>query len=417
MSKAQRIGAITVVTVVAVAVIAGIVILLIPSIVLRGDRLSPNVRVADVEVGGLPLSKARARLQNLVGNPTLSLQSPERSWKAALSEVGGQPLIEDALRQAHALGRDGNYVDRMKSLWRTWQEGQQFDLTFSFDEKKLRRLVWDLAAFVKRAPVDGRLRMEGNQIVEVIDGMWGRRLNVDATVQRIMRDYRLRNTAIPLVIEDKRPAITAEDLREINGIVGQFTTWFNRGKRNRTWNIHLVAQTLDGAVIPPQQVFSFNNRTGSREAFKGYKVAQIYVNKKIVEGVGGGVCQVSTTLYNAALQAGLPIVQRHRHSLPVPYIRSGRDATVSYPHRDFQFKNSTDSPLYLQARVEGSHVTIMLWGNVRRADRAPVSRAGRMPALRSADILSAETGGAARLTSRGGHVKIARALIQPDEGR
>ncbi len=403
MSQAQRIGAITVVTVVAIAVVAGIIILLVPSIVLRGDRLSPHVRIAGVEVGGLSLPEARAKLQDFVGKPTLSLQSPERTWKAALSEVGGQPLIEEALRQAYALGRDGNYVDRMKSLWRTWQEGQQFDLTFSFDEKKLRRLVWDLAAFVKRVPVDGRLRMEGNWIVEVIEGTWGRRLNVDATVQRIVRDYRLHNTAIPLVIEDKRPAVTAEDLREINGIVGQFTTWFNRGKRNRTWNIHLVAQALDGAVIPPQQIFSFNNRTGRREAFKGYKVAQIYVNKKIVEGVGGGVCQVSTTLYNAALRAGLPIVQRHRHSLPVPYIRSGRDATVSYPHRDFQFKNNTDSPLYLQARVEGSHVTITLWGNVRRA--------GKMPALQG------EAGGATRLTSRGGHVKIARALIQLDERR
>lgn len=411
MSPTQRIGAITVVTVVAVAVMVGIVILLIPSIVLRGDRISPNVRIAGVEVGGLPLSEARAKLQNLVGNPTLSLQSPERAWKVRLSEVGGQPLLEDALRRAYTLGREGNYVDRVKSLWRTWQEGQPLDLTFSFDEKKLRRLVWDLAAFVNRAPIDGRLRMEGNHMVGVMDGTWGRRLNVDATVRRILSEYRLHHTAIPLVIEDKRPAVTAEDLREINGVIGQFTTWFNRGKRNRTWNIHLVARELNGAVILPQQVFSFNHRTGSREASKGYRVAQIYVNKKIVEGVGGGVCQVSTTLYNAALRAGLPIVERHRHSLPVPYIRPGRDATVSYPHRDFQFKNNTDSPIYLQARVEGSRITITLWGNVHRTDGVTVPQAGKTSALRR------ETSGAARLTSRGVHVKIARALIQPNEGR
>ncbi|MCS6859392.1 MAG: VanW family protein [Abditibacteriales bacterium] len=395
MPKAQRIGAITVVTVVAVALLGGIVLPLIPAFILRGDRLSPHVRIAGVEVGGLPLAEARTKLQNFVGNPTLSLQAPERTWTVTLAEVGGQPLLDDVLRQAHALGREGNYVDRVKSLWRAWQDGQQYDLAFSFDEKKLRRLIWNLAACVNRAPVNGRLRIEGNQIVEVIDGRWGRRLNVDATVQRILSDYRLHHPVIPVVIEEKRPAVTAEDLRDINGIIGQFTTWFNRSKRNRTWNIRLVARVLDGAVIPPQHVFSFNDRTGSREAFKGYKVAQIYVNKKIVEGVGGGVCQVSTTLYNAALQAGLPIVQRHRHSLPVPYIRSGRDATVSYPHRDLQFKNNTDSPIYLQARVEGSRVTVALWGNVRREGRLSTQPRGT---------------GAVRLTSRGVRVKISACI-------
>jgi vancomycin resistance protein YoaR len=322
-----------------------------------------------------------------VSRPLLFLESPQRTWKVPLSEFGGRPRLDEVLQQAHAIGRAGNGLERVKALWDTYQNGRTFDLSFEFDERKARRLTWNLASFINRASRNGQLRIENDQIVDITEGTWGRRLNVDETVRRVVRDYRLNRSQFPLLIEDTRPQVTMEDLQRVNGVIGRFTTQFNPGKLNRTWNIHLVSDLINGCIVPPHQVFSFNTRTGSREAVKGYRVAQIFVNKKIVEGVGGGVCQVSSTLYNAALQARLPIVERHTHSLPVPYIRSGRDATVAYPYRDLRFQNNTNSPVYLQAVVSGNRVTITLWGNRGSKD-------------------------ALRLTSRGRNVKIARAFTQ-----
>jgi vancomycin resistance protein YoaR len=106
-------------------------------------------------------------------------------------------------------------------------------------------------------------------------------------------------------------------------------------------------------------------------------VAQIFVNKQIVEGVGGGVCQVSTTLYNAALRARLPIVERHQHSLPVPYISRGRDATVAYPYRDLKFKNPTNSLIYIQAYPYGSRLTVVIWGHRESQTAARLTSRGR----------------------------------------
>lgn len=144
-------------------------------------------------------------------------------------------------------------------------------------------------------------------------------------------------------------------------LIAQYSTRFDSTQRNRTVNVRLAAKALDGKLLAPGEQFSFNKSVGIRIAEAGYKEALIIQGNKFIPGLGGGVCQVSSTLYNVVLLAHLKVIERHPHSLPVSYVPRGKDATVSYPILDLKFKNSTDRYLLIRSFVEGNTLTFKLF--------------------------------------------------------
>lgn len=144
--------------------------------------------------------------------------------------------------------------------------------------------------------------------------------------------------------------------------MASFETTYPGSPENRNYNLALAASTLSGKVIRPGQVFSFNRAVGQADKAQGYKKAGVFVGDRIVQGYGGGVCQVSSTLYNAAVRAGLPIVQRKTHGMTVPYLPPGQDATIYYPYLDLKFRNDTGAPINIRAGAKGPSVWFALYG-------------------------------------------------------
>ncbi len=152
---------------------------------------------------------------------------------------------------------------------------------------------------------------------------------------------------IPVIESPKR--IPDAELEKIKAVVSRFSTKFNAGQISRSSNIRLAAQSIDGLVLMPGDTFSFNDHLGQRTRAKGYKEAGVYVSGRHDIDVGGGICQVSTTLYNSLLMGEVKIDYRSPHSLPVPYVPLGRDAAVSFPNPDLKFTNNFDTPIALSA--------------------------------------------------------------------
>ncbi|HWQ43108.1 MAG TPA: cell wall-binding repeat-containing protein [Desulfosporosinus sp.] len=144
-------------------------------------------------------------------------------------------------------------------------------------------------------------------------------------------------------------------------LIGQYSTEFDSTLVNRTENVHLAAMALDGKLLAPGERFSFNDSVGERTNEAGYKEALIIEGNTFTPGLGGGVCQVSSTLYNAVMLAKLEIIERHPHSLPVSYVPSGQDATVAYPVLDFKFRNSTNAYFLIRSLIEGNTLTMQLF--------------------------------------------------------
>jgi vancomycin resistance protein YoaR len=224
-----------------------------------------------------------------------------------------------------------------------------------------------------------------------------------------------------LAVATAEPEVTTEDAkaRGITGVVASYTTVYG-GDPNRLANVGLVAELIDDTMIAPGATFSFNDTTGERNADKGFREAPVIINGELRNGLGGGVCQVSTTVFNAAFEAGLSIEQRTNHALYISHYPTGRDATVNYPDIDLVFTNDTGHWLWLRTYVGSSELTVTLYGaptdrRVELIEESPLTVAGKPKVKRIRDD-SLEVG--TRIVEEEGvparSVSIRRVVYAPD---
>lgn len=176
-------------------------------------------------------------------------------------------------------------------------------------------------------------------------------------IVRTAEDRDLAGLSLEAAYSEIKQALV-KDLPAEKQIYGRYKTSFNPGERNRTINLKLAAAAINGQIIQPGKTFSFNKTVGPRTKERGYLEATIFVGGKKEQGLGGGICQVSSTLYNAVLNSKLKVVERHTHSLPVTYVPTGKDATVSYGYLDFRFQNNQKYPIKIQAVVNKNTLDI-----------------------------------------------------------
>jgi vancomycin resistance protein YoaR len=222
-----------------------------------------------------------------------------------------------------------------------------------------------LARKVDRPPVDATWRISSRGI-HVVPDFPGYSLDVRRSAEALLQALLVTDPALrsaSLVAETQRAARTTGDAQamRIRGLVSSYETFYG-GDPNRIHNVQLVAHLIDGHVIAPGATFSFNRATGARTADKGFKVAPVIINGELQTGLGGGVCQVSTTVFNAAYEAGLPIAARTNHALYISHYPQGRDATVNYPDVDLKFVNDTGHWLLVRTWVGSSSLTVALYG-------------------------------------------------------
>jgi len=164
-------------------------------------------------------------------------------------------------------------------------------------------------------------------------------------------------------LREAQPRITLEMLEPISATLATFSTGLGASSRNRVHNVRLACKAIDGAVLLPGDVFSYNETVGPRLPSAGFREAPVIVRGELQQGTGGGICQVSSTLYNAALLSDMQILRRSHHAFPVHYVAAGRDATVVDGSIDFRFKNRLDHPVAIDAKVVGRRVAIAVFGH------------------------------------------------------
>jgi vancomycin resistance protein YoaR len=217
---------------------------------------------------------------------------------------------------------------------------------------------------VDRKPADAAFVVLPSDRVQVRPASPGLKLDVDAAKRTILAAALSPNDRVArLLAEQARPERSTREARAmgITGRVAGYTTYYG-GDPNRIHNVQLVARLIDKALIAPNKVFSFNDTTGERTSDKGFLEAPVIINGELENGLGGGICQVSTTVFNAAFEAGLPIEARTNHALYIPHYPQGRDATVNYPDIDLKFRNDTGHWLLVRTFVGSSALTVKLYG-------------------------------------------------------
>ncbi|WP_246943353.1 VanW family protein [Bacillus pinisoli] len=160
------------------------------------------------------------------------------------------------------------------------------------------------------------------------------------------------------------PRVSSELLADLHvKLIGSYVTYYNQSKSERSHNIYLATEAINNQVVFQGEVFSFNQSVGKRTVEKGYLSAPIIIKGELYDGVGGGICQVSSTLYNAVDRVGVKIMERYSHSRRVPYVPPGRDATVSWYGPDFTFKNNLNQPILIRAKAQRGQVNIRIYSS------------------------------------------------------
>jgi vancomycin resistance protein YoaR len=254
----------------------------------------------------------------------------------------------------------------------------------AFSGDGARRWLAGLARRVNRPPRNATFAVSAGSI-DVVPSQHGRALDVPAARRAIERAiFSSRDRRATVAVRTTEPARSTADAKAmgVTGVVGSYTTTYG-GTEGRIHNVRLVAELLDGALVAPGSRFSFNETTGERNAAKGFAEAPVIINGELQTGIGGGVCQVSTTLFNAAFEAGLSIERRTNHALYISHYPLGRDATVNYPDIDLVFTNDTDKWLLVRTFVGPGSLTVNLYGTPQHrrveTETAPLRVDGKVP--------------------------------------
>lgn len=334
-----------------------------------GSRIAAGVRIGDVIVGGLTREEAQEQArtwarQRLSSAIVLNAPSSSKKWAFVLSDIGGRFELEDAVDASWQVGKDDNLFERLYLGNR--ERNVVITPELKIDQAKLDRQLAKVAKEVRRPAKNARAKMDakGNLLLAEREQK-GIALDEKATKEALLRggvSALADGESVTLVVVEEEPKVTAADLGKMGELIASFSTSYSSSPSNRKFNVGLAATKINGTLLAPGEIFSYNGCVGPREAELGWRMAHQYQDGMVVDGIGGGVCQVSTTLYNTVLQADLKIVSRSNHSMPVAYVNPGRDATVSYDSTDFKFENSTGGPIFLGARADGSRLTFRIYG-------------------------------------------------------
>ena len=235
-----------------------------------------------------------------------------------------------------------------------------------FDDAHVERVIDFLEEKTKQDSKDAYLSYADGEF-QIVPEQMGTYLNKDKVKLNLYEALR-KNEDVILPVNEEKPAITTKDFEGITGVVGEFTTDFSKSSSNRKQNIALASSRFNNFFVKPGEVVSFNDHIGDISKETGYMDAGVIINGQFDSGVGGGVCQVSTTVYNALLLADIKIKERSNHSLPVAYVPMGTDAAVAAGFKDLKFENSTDSNIYVTCGVKDGRITCRIFGNTAQKD-------------------------------------------------
>lgn len=257
-----------------------------------------------------------------------------------------------------------NSIHNYKTFNNTIEEIKDLKIKARYivDKDAFKKIITNLYPIPYTVTKDAKLRIIKDNI-QVIPEINSYSIDIDALIDDIQTSNIYKNNLFNIPFKIISPKVVASDLRNLDfTLLSKFTTRYSLSNKPRSSNISLATSLIDGTFLKPGEIFSYNDRVGRRTKEKGFKEAGIYINGKVSKGLGGGICQTSTTLYNAVLYGNLEVLNRSNHSLTVPYVPLSRDATVSYGSQDFVFKNNTNKPLYIQGYTYKNTVTFKIYG-------------------------------------------------------
>ncbi|MBD5551771.1 MAG: hypothetical protein HDQ96_11470 [Lachnospiraceae bacterium] len=342
-------------------------------------KIEDGVTVGDIDVSGMTISEAESAVEAFIeslGNVPITLRLQDgNDTVGTAGEFGIAWENDGALEEAAMLGKRGNIVQRYKALEELKSNGQNYPLNISFNEDLIESILNSLSETYDQEAVEAFLTKTESGF-QITGGQTGHVLDIEKSKETIVNylqnswDY--GNASIDLVVTLDEPRGNAETLGKVKDVLGTATTAYKSSGPSRVTNIKTGCSHLNGITLYPGEQCSVLEMITPFSVANGYELAGSYLNGQVVESLGGGICQVSTTLYNAVLKAELQVDERSNHSMIVTYVEPSEDAAISESGgKDFKFTNNKEYPIYIEGTTSSDKtITFTIYG----AEDRPANR-------------------------------------------
>ncbi len=345
----------------------------------KTQTINDGVYIGSVDVGGMTKNEAKTALSDYIesiDNTTFTLQGANGSVDATAAEMSIKSDASAAVDEAMGVGRTGNLINRFVQSKKLENGEVSVNMHLSVDKEKTAQFLYDNKDKLDVEAVDSGLEKTADGF-NYIEGTQGQEVDIVSSVYAINdfleNKWDGKSNEIDLVSTTIEPRGTKEELSKIKDVLGTFSTDFSTSKAGRAANVKNACSLINGHIVYPGEQFSVYSAISPITEDNGYELAGAYENGQVVESVGGGVCQVSTTLYNAIIRAELEVVQRFNHSMIVSYVDPSDDAAIAGTYKDFKFKNNLDNPIYIEGYCSGGIITFNVYGVEMRKEGREVS--------------------------------------------
>lgn len=355
-------------------ILALCVLLLLPGIPTKaadGRTIAKGVYIGDIDVSGMTITDAGAAVNSYfdkMASAEITLSAGEgKNLTITGDELGISWKNSQIIEEAYSLGHTGNIVQRYKAIKDLENNGHRFEIEYGFNEEHLQDIVGNRCSSFNQEKVNYSLVRTADGFT-VSQGQTGYLIDVNESIAAIKTfvtgGWDGENATVALSVKEDAPLGSEEELSKVKDVLGTYTTSYKTSGSSRSANVANGCKLINGTTVYPGEEFSVLDAITPFTEANGYFPAGSYLNGIVVESIGGGICQVSTTLYNAVLLAELDVTERHSHSMIVTYVSPSADAAIAESGgKNFKFVNSTDYPIYIEGYTSSDkHITFTIYG-------------------------------------------------------
>lgn len=342
------------------------------------EPIPEGVYVGNVSLAGLSEEEANQKISDYANekiNQTITLVVQDQEAEAPAADLGlswtNQEEVCQALKETEVTG---NLIKRYMKKKDLQVNPVKLELNMDLDQEKVSAFVSEKCGAAVSEAADASITRKNGKFV-ITPEVIGRTVDIEATKAALNEAFNGEGGGSIVVhaeITEQEPRIKASDLESIQDVLGTFSTDFSSSGASRSTNLQVGAAKINGSILMPGDVLSGYECMHPFTTANGYRAATAYENGRSVDSIGGGVCQISTTLYNAALLAEMEIVQRQNHSMTVGYVKPSMDAAIAGTYKDLKFKNSYDTPVYVEGYTSGRTLTFTIYGKETRPENRTI---------------------------------------------
>ena len=367
---------------------AGLILVtaVIPSIQTRAqeeeNRILTGVYVEEMSLEGKTKSEAKSLVETYVESLSEKMITliavGGNEVQVKVSDLGLYWSNQEIIDEAVNIGQTGNVVQRYKTAKDLQYQNKVYRLEFGIDQELVKTIIREQCAAYNMEAADATLTRENDRFV-IIPGQTGEIVDEAASVKAIQEylnsSWNREDDSIELTVTVKEARGSEEELEKVKDVLGTFTTSFKTSGSSRSANVRNGAELINGTTLYPGDEFSTYEAVSPFSQANGYYMAGSYLNGQVVDSLGGGICQVSTTLYNAVLLSELEVTERHNHSMIVTYVDPSADAAIAESSgKDFKFVNNTEAPIYIEGTTtDDKQISFTIYGVETRQSNRQVS--------------------------------------------